>query len=259
MTAFPWDQQICCIEIMVWGYRSHEVKLVASDDGVLTNHFQGNGAWELVSAGPVPPDTVTTPPKVAFSLVLKRYSIYYVVNIFVPIITLIVLNLLAFLIPTSSGEKLSYCITLLLALAVFLSIVSDNLPRTSKNMASLCFFLMFILFMSTIICACSVLSTYLFHMSESRVPPLWLCKLVNVLSKRKLKRKEEDDGISMKDFRNEKTAELNPFISDKICGILNKTDTTWQDISTFVDKISFIITFVWLFISCILFAVYVSD
>ena len=256
MTAFPWDHQTCFIKIMVWGYRLNEVKLIASSDGGVLSSFQDNGAWELVSSKTVDSESLTIPPTAIFSLQLRRYSLYFVVNIFIPILTLIVLNILGFLIPSSSGEKLSYCITVLLALAVFLSIVSDYLPKNSKNMASLCVFLMFILLMSAVICACSVLSVYLYHKTENSSPPLWLRKCVYKLSCMRRVRKLEEDIVSLKEFSGETLANVNRRKKNKPYEELAYNNITWQAISKFVNTVSFFITIIGIFTSSIIFAVF---
>jgi hypothetical protein len=42
-----------------------------------------------------------------------------------------------FLLPVESGERLGYCITVLLAVAVFLTIIQDKLPEASEPNVSL--------------------------------------------------------------------------------------------------------------------------
>ena len=44
-----------------------------------------------------------------------------------------ILNCLVYLLPPASGEKISFCLTILLAYMVYISFISDNLPRTSKT------------------------------------------------------------------------------------------------------------------------------
>ena len=60
---------------------------------------------------------------------MKRRPGFFIVNIVMPVVLLSALNIMVFLIPVDSGEKISYGITVLLALSVFLSIVADMLPR----------------------------------------------------------------------------------------------------------------------------------
>ncbi|KAK3107149.1 hypothetical protein FSP39_008161 [Pinctada imbricata] len=70
--------------------------------------------------------------KIKLVLTIQRESTFYVVGLILPITLLTMLNLLVFLLPVESGERISYSITVLLAMTVFLTIASDNLPPTSK-------------------------------------------------------------------------------------------------------------------------------
>ena len=258
VTAYPWDHQTCYIDLMVWGYQPQEVNIVASSGGVLLTYFEGNGAWELLSAKTVDSELSST-PKVSFSLELRRYPLYSVVNMFMPILTLIVLNILGFLIPPSSGEKLSYCITVLLALGVFLSIVSAHLPENSNNMAALCFFLMFVLLMSAIICACSVLSIHLYHKAESSSPPLWLRQCVYKLTCRNKVQHSDEDNSFPKEFKSDSLVSGKNEIKVKTCKRSTNDSFTWLDVSKYVDYISFVTTIVWLCVSTAIFAYYIKS
>ena len=178
VTAYPWDHQTCYFNLMVWGYKAHEVKLMTPSKEAIKTNFESNGAWELLSAQVIVNNDLSglQIPVLAFRLQLRRYPLYSVINFLLPVLTLVVLNMFSFLIPPSSGEKLSYCITVLLALSVFLTLVSGNLPKNSNKMASLCIFLMFSLMISTLICACSVISAYAqagLSLCWSHIPHCW--------------------------------------------------------------------------------------
>ena len=260
VTAYPWDIQICTVNLIVWGYLSHEVTLSATSDSMSRQFFHGNGAWELKSIK-TEIWQESAIPSVSFAFNLRRYSLFYVVNVFIPILTLTFLNILAYFIPTASGEKLSFCITVLLALAVFLSIVGEHLPRNSKNMASLCYFLMAILIISTMICASSVLSVSLYHRSEVSIPPRWLRillhKRVSSQNRKVAKRGNENTdtetefhNVGFKAFKDQEKNLVDGFIG-------NNGTITWQDVSIFVNKLSFWVTVVCMSISVSLFIYFV--
>lgn len=260
VTAYPWDIQICTVNFIVWGYFSHEVTLSATSDAVSREFFHGNGAWELISM-----QTETSQnyplPSVFFAFHLRRYSLFYVVNVFIPILTLAFLNILAYCIPTASGEKLSFCITVLLALAVFLSIVGEHLPKNSNNMASLCYFLMAILIISTIICASSVLSVSFYHRSEHSTPPRWLRRLLHKRGSsqnRKVAKFENENTDTETELHNVGFKAFKDQEKNLVNGFIDKNDTvTWQDVSIFVNKLSFWVTIVCMLVSVSLFIYFV--
>ena len=250
MTAFPWDRQICLFELLVWGYSPHEVALVATFDSVDMANYQDNGAWELVSSRITHAENYTI-SLLTIAFELRRYSRFSIVNVFIPIVTLAVLNTLAFFIPAESGEKLSYCITVLLALAVYLSTFSDYLPTNSNKMACLCFFLLFKVMMSTFICACTVFSLLFYHKTEPLLPPQWLCGVILLLSCRKVvKVNDVSSGTGETDAESDYKTETSKSAS--------QYKLTWQDVSLFVDRVCFFVSFVWLLISSVLFAYFVS-
>ena len=64
---------------------------------------------------------------------IKRLTTYYVVSDVFPVVFLSLTATLVFALPADSGEKMGTSITVLLAFAVYLTIVSDNMPKTSLN------------------------------------------------------------------------------------------------------------------------------
>ena len=73
-------------------------------------------------------------PELVFTISLKRRPWFHILSFILPCALLSVLNLLVFILPTVSGEKISFSITNLLALLLFQQFIGDNLPPTSNNM-----------------------------------------------------------------------------------------------------------------------------
>lgn len=64
-------------------------------------------------------------------VVIRRRPLFYAVNLLMPSIFLMVMDIVGFYLPPDSGERVSFKITLLLGYSVFLIIVSDTLPATA--------------------------------------------------------------------------------------------------------------------------------
>lgn len=64
-------------------------------------------------------------------VVVRRRPLFYTVNLLLPSIFLMVMDIVGFYLPPDSGERVSFKITLLLGYSVFLIIVSDTLPATA--------------------------------------------------------------------------------------------------------------------------------
>lgn len=253
VTSFPWDVQTCTIQFLIWGYHSYEVNLTTPSQIADLTYFSENGAWELLSAETA--SEATPIPTIFYTFQLRRHSQFAVVNIFIPILTLTFLNILALFIPPESGEKLSYCITVLLALAVFLSLVANHLPKNSNNMASLCYYLLLLLMISTLICASSVLSVGLYHQANKSVPPKWLRGIVSKLLCMDRSQTKSTDGAKANVAFENLMQEMKGSSSESAENVYDYI--TWRDVSRFINRLAGVITITWLIVSTILFVYFV--
>ena len=233
---------------MVWGYYSDEVQLMTPTEDIDIRYYFGSGAWELESTKATMEGTII--PTVLFTINIRRFPEFAVVNVLVPVLTLTVLNLFAFLIPPESGEKLSYCITVFLAFAVFLTIIADHLPGNSNNMALLCYFLMFVLLLSTFICVSAAISVAFYHLAESGEPPQWLRRSISQLKSKRAPTTASQHGITS----NGASKEFNRYQRESAGTSADNLDkNTWHDLSRFVNNLSCAVTISVLFVSTIIF------
>ena len=107
--------------------------MVAGYIGTFQQDFIPNAEWDVVDVThelryigfPTPFSAVWVNVK------LERRSEYYVINIFLPVTLLAVLGLLQLAVPVDGGERLSFGLTVLLSLSVYLSAVQSMMPRSS--------------------------------------------------------------------------------------------------------------------------------
>ena len=78
---------------------------------------------------------------------MDRLSSYYFVYIILPMMALSALFLLVFFIPANSGERMSYGVSILLSLTVYLLVISEIVPANSNtsSMLGTCFTIVFYL------------------------------------------------------------------------------------------------------------------
>ena len=74
---------------------------------------------------------------IIITLQLERRSFFYMFNMVLPCIILMILNVFGFYIPPDSGERLGFFMTILLALVVFLQVLSSSLPKTATTVPQL--------------------------------------------------------------------------------------------------------------------------
>ena len=116
---------------------------------------------------------------------------FVVLNLILPVVCMTVLNLLVFVLPVESGERVSYSITVLLAIAVFFTLVGENLPKTSFRTAIVSYFLFSYLIISTVICAFVILSSSLYYADAKRPVPKLLLRVQEKLRSRKSNRERK--------------------------------------------------------------------
>ena len=68
---------------------------------------------------------------ITFTLRIRRKTLFYTVNLIIPCVLISFLSVCVFYLPADAGEKMTMCISILLALVVFLLLVSKILPPTS--------------------------------------------------------------------------------------------------------------------------------
>ena len=176
---YPWDKQECSLEFQVWGHFVSEVALQPSRDTVYINHYNGHGTWDFEGSKAFLKDDNLT---ISFTLLLNRKPTFVVVNLILPIIFMGYLNTIVFLMPTSCGERTSYAITVLLALAVFLTLVGDNMPKSARSIAYLSYYIMAVLVLSVIIILEITLTMRVFYHSEGEDIPAHLAFLARFLN-----------------------------------------------------------------------------
>ncbi|XP_053395903.1 acetylcholine receptor subunit beta-type unc-29-like [Mercenaria mercenaria] len=235
---YPFDKQMCWIAFTPWSYQANEIRLYSAGDKVETPYYKEHGQWKLgsLSASDYISNDVSF---VQFDIWFTRRSGYFVVNIILPICLLAFLNCLAFVIPAESGERISYTVTMLLSFAVFMTLVSDNVPKTSAPMSLLCYFLLALFNGSVFIMICVMLNLRLFYReSSTKMSSAYTliykmatcCKIrkTNVSKTRKNKIASIQKEIKGRQFGHEME---EPF-----------AEASWQDVAGVFDKICFILS-----------------
>ena len=76
-------------------------------------------------------------PQLAFTICISRRPTFYILNRILPVTCASFLVVTVFLLPVESGEKVSYALTELLALAFLLTLITNYLPSTSMTVSVL--------------------------------------------------------------------------------------------------------------------------
>ena len=176
-------------------------------------------------------------PFITYNIVIRRRTMYYILNFLTPCVLMSALTILGFFLPVESGERMNVGVTVLLSLTVILLLLAEELPATSEvvPLISRYYTLTMVNVFVSIVFTCVVLTFH--HHSPTPLPAwvrLFICQwCANVLRVKRNGKKTNESCTSAKKFlknRNMRRHSLgerlyngdstepvttNPFVSDK--------------------------------------------
>ncbi|OWF50067.1 neuronal acetylcholine receptor subunit alpha-2-like [Mizuhopecten yessoensis] len=243
MTRFPSDTQRCSLIILPWGYMYTEIQLAYIQPTFQMEYFNENGEWNVDSTSVERYKGFGHAVNaLSFTIVLTRKSTYFIISTTVPVYIICVLNPFVFLLPASSGERISYTITMFLALAVYMTLIGDNMPKVSEPMAGISYFLLVAMLFSCLLIILTIFTLSCHAKKDVKQFPKWLRRLVFRIKKRKGKEKTYPikppaENASEQNVNNELEEDIKKehFRNDL-------TDPEKGEVTNFIDKALFMIT-----------------
>lgn len=185
---FPFDVQNCSLTFTSWLHTIQDVNIslwrlpekVKSDKSV----FMNQGEWELLGVLTkflefCDRESRGCYAEMKFYVVIRRRPLFYAVNLLLPSIFLMIMDIVGFYLPPDSGERVSFKITLLLGYSVFLIIVSDTLPATAIGTPLISVYFVVCMALLVISLVETIFIVRLVHKQDLQQPvPLWLRHLV---------------------------------------------------------------------------------
>ncbi|XP_033734954.1 neuronal acetylcholine receptor subunit alpha-5-like [Pecten maximus] len=173
---YPLDIQTCSLSLTSWAYTSNEISLNFDSEPVDLATYIPNGEWELLSTRGLTSGSRSKGnnsfSNVKFAIQLRRRPLFHVLNTLFPVALMAVLSAMVFKLPTESGEKIGFALTVLLAYAVYLTLISDNIPSTSVSVCYLSIYLSLILTYGTLSVLCTILVINIHSRTdEEEIPP----------------------------------------------------------------------------------------
>jgi nicotinic acetylcholine receptor len=220
---FPFDQQKCKLKYGIWSYYSTEIDMMHMwhsrlntdnetalvDPGIDLSAYYNSVEWDLIGAS-AKKNIVTYPccpgepfNDVTFIITLRRKTLFYTINLIIPCVSLTILTILEFYLPSDCGEKISLCISVLLSLSLFQLLLMEIIPPTSIKVPLVGKYIL----LTTIFVSLSVMCTVLvlnvnFRSDTSHEMPRWMQRLFLELLPRYLwmKRPKYDEDEEDIDF-----------------------------------------------------------
>ncbi|XP_066491103.1 neuronal acetylcholine receptor subunit beta-4 isoform X2 [Tiliqua scincoides] len=174
---FPFDQQNCTLKFRSWTYDHTEIDMILKMGSASMDDFTPSGEWDIVAlpgrrtVNPLDPNYVD----VTYDFIIKRKPLFYTINLIIPCVLITSLAILMFYLPSDCGEKMTLCISVLLALTVFLLLISKIVPPTSLDVPLIGKYLMFTMVLVTFSIVTSVCVLNVHHRSPStHTMPPWV-------------------------------------------------------------------------------------
>ena len=134
---FPFDVQQCTFKFGSATYDKSQVNVLG--ECVDIRNYAHHQKWTLLSTKTERNELEytccpgTLYADVTFHLHFQRRSLFYVLNLIFPIVMITVLTIWIFILPAQTGERMSVGVTLLLAVTVFMILVTEMIPESSES------------------------------------------------------------------------------------------------------------------------------
>ena len=243
---YPFDSQVCELIIFQQGYLADNIKYVLPSTRFVMLNYIPHQEWNLVKTQLL---ELSIPNYLALvgEIKINRRERYFMLINFVPVTLLTILNSLIFKIPIESGERVGYSITCLLALAVYLTEITNTLPSGSNNMSYVSYYLTVMIINSSLSCCVAIFSMCMYFYDDQETVPRCVQKMVYSLSwppfcfkrcRRKTLPKNKISTVAPAEKTNETITigkvNIAPIDGGKWLTI------GWKDVSRTIDNIMFV-------------------
>ncbi|CAC5404312.1 unnamed protein product [Mytilus coruscus] len=166
VSKFPFDTQFCSFIFTMWGILPGEVEYDVYSKVPDLKYFFANSDWTVIDT--YQNGSLIGGDSSAFvvGISIKRKPVYYVVTVILPTLLFCLMNPLIFCLPVESGERISLGMTILLAYAIFLTIVAASIPAKSDPLCIVLLVLVCIMMVSGVIVILTIISAYYYYMED---------------------------------------------------------------------------------------------
>ncbi|XP_061162228.1 neuronal acetylcholine receptor subunit alpha-10-like [Saccostrea echinata] len=184
ISMFPYDHQMCTLTFGSWIHSNSEIEMFSkSDTGDLTS-FINHQEWVVISLKATKMTELYTCceepfSSISYKLVIKRKATFYIITMILPFFALTVLSIAGFVLPSISGEKITFHMNILLAVTVFLLLIQDTLPSSSEFFPKIGIYFTITLLLTCMSCVMSAIVVYLFyHDLSGKQMPKWVKRVL---------------------------------------------------------------------------------
>ncbi|XP_056020888.1 acetylcholine receptor subunit beta-like 1 isoform X7 [Ostrea edulis] len=178
---FPFDQQECEMKFGSWTFLKNQLYFTyyLNRRTLDFSDYLRSGTWDIIDSpawiqeqkDPVSGDIRDM---YIVKFVVRRKTLFYIVNLIVPCVLISFASICTFALPGDGGEKITMCISILLALVVFLLLISKILPP-ALTIPLIAKYLLFNFIMTIIAIGCTVFVLNKNHRTpRTHTMPRWI-------------------------------------------------------------------------------------
>ncbi|XP_070574955.1 neuronal acetylcholine receptor subunit alpha-7-like [Ptychodera flava] len=174
---FPFDEQICNFTFSPWR-TSNRYLVLSATNATISEDIPTGGEWNVTEIDTIAIVNAYNFSQIHLTIIMERAPLFYIFNLIIPCIIIFALTLLGFSLPCDSGEKIGLSITILLSMAVFLTMSGDLMPPTASEVPIICQFLILNMILVAISTGMNVIVLKFWHHGPDHTDvPLWLRKI----------------------------------------------------------------------------------
>ncbi|CAG9537308.1 unnamed protein product [Cercopithifilaria johnstoni] len=205
---FPFDEQTCEMKFGSWTYNGLEVDLKHKDSdnerkvteitvgidgehvetvwivdkGIDLSDYYPSVEWDILGISgkrhEIRYSCCESPfIDLTYEIHLRRKTLFYAVNLIFPIVGISFLTALVFYLPSDGGEKISFCVSILISLTVFFLLLVEITPPTSLVIPLIGKYLLFTMVLVTLSIIITVITLNIHNRTPStHIMPMWAKK-----------------------------------------------------------------------------------
>lgn len=243
---FPFDTQDCVFDFLSWTNPSSVLVLKSSHKQPDMTYFSESGEWDLIQSTtkherrPYGNDSWD---HMNFLFKLKRKSLFHIMNAILPVVSISMLNIACFLLPSEGGERVTLSISVFLTLAVFLTVVNSYMPESSDEVATFSIFVGLQLFGSAFTILMTIISLHIFYKDQDSDIPIFFKTLTRICCIDKPKEISNNNGPEI--INGYDDAALKDVINDKVQIPEVEKHVSWRMVSKAIDRICLVSAVCW--------------
>ncbi|CAF0836400.1 unnamed protein product [Adineta ricciae] len=256
---FPFDEQDCELRFGSWTYDQHQLNFTYYNEierHVTIKDYVVSGSWDLMD-GPMtihhPSNTTRNSIEKSYrsdrvefvcKLSIRRKTLFYTVNLIIPTVLISFLSIFVFYLPTDAGEKMTLSISILLALVVFLLLISKILPPTSTVIPLIAKYLLFTFIMNIITIFCTVvIINYNYRTPRTSKMPHWMRRLFIDILPRILRMERPNKYERENEEERPEETRMNCIRASRVISLVTAISNGDQSLTTTTDEESSVDSF----------------